>query len=125
MKQETDKHVLPFNENNAFPLFENKYGSGSFSSASYRSGPFQKIKLKDACTTDDDCPGDGTCNGGGNCIIQSEYFTLLDSPIDLTNKTEVDDKCKPEVLFKEMNDRINNAEVYYKGIIYQKILSAS
>ena len=122
MKQETDKHVLPFNENNAFPLFENKYGSGSFSSASYRSGPFKKIKIKGTdCTVNADCPNDFTCNGFGNCIIESEYFTLLESPIDLTDKAEVDQRCNPETLFKEMNDRINNAEVYYKGMVYQKV----
>ena len=47
VKQETDKHVLPYNSNNAFPLFENKYGPGDFETASYRSGPFEMIKYLD------------------------------------------------------------------------------
>ena len=49
------------------------------------------------------------------CIVESQYFTLLDEPIDLTNKTEVDEKCNPLKLFKEMGRRINQTEVYYKG----------
>ena len=116
VKQETDKHVLPFNENNAFPTFENKYGSGNFEDASYRSGPFKKIKFKDQdCSVDADCDS-GTCDMADNkCVVESQYFTLLDEPIDLTNKTEVDEKCNPLKLFKEMGRRINQTEVYYKG----------
>lgn len=104
-------------------MFENKYGSGDFSSASYRSGPFKKIKFKDqaACSIDSDCSGSETCDTDGKCalIVESEYFTLLETPIDLTNKTEVDDRCDPEELFNEMNDRINRAQVYYKGSVYK------
>ena len=42
--------------------------------------------------------------------------TLLDQSIDLTNKAEVDEKCNPVKLFKEMGRRINQTEVYNKGL---------
>ena len=48
--------------------------------------------------------------------MESQYFQLLDEPIDLTNKAEVDEKCNPEKLFKEMGRRINQTQVYYKGL---------
>ena len=121
VKQETDKHVLPFNENNAFPLFENKYGGGDFASAPYRSGPFKKIKFKDQdCTVDADCSG--TCDTNDNkCVVESQYFTLLDEPIDLTNKAEVDEKCDPVKLFEEIGRRINQTEVFYKGLFSKEL----
>ena len=48
--------------------------------------------------------------------MESQYFTLLDEPIDLTNKAEVDEKCDPVKLFEEIGRRINQTEVFYKGL---------
>ena len=48
--------------------------------------------------------------------MESQYFTLLDEPIDLTNKAEVDEKCDPVKIFEEIGRRINQTEVYYKGL---------
>ena len=99
-RQETDKHVLAYNKYNSFPLFENRYGDGSYDSASYRSGPFEKYK-------DARVPG---------VEVTNEYIHLLSEPIDLTNKTEVDLKCKPNQVLQDMQNTINNISVYYKPI---------
>ena len=53
--------------------------------------------------------------------MESQYFTLLDEPIDLTNKAEVDEKCDPVKLFEEIGRRINQTEVFYKGLFSKRI----
>ena len=66
--QDTDKQILAYNKHNAFPTFQNKYGSGE---THYRSGPFPKIR--------DRFNSNEQTNG---------FFHLLETPIALTNKSE-------------------------------------